>query len=89
MRREEVSEDFGGDPTGSYLKITLKNESPVKAKGWTWVQSALRGLLGKRKGGKGKLSSGWKFTDKNKKSDSDRKASSGYLPAQGGIPGSA
>ena len=49
LRKEEIFEDFWGDPTGSYLKITLKNGSPVQAKGWPWVQAALRGLLGKEK----------------------------------------
>ena len=48
-RGEDVSEDFWGNPTGSFLKITLKSGTPVKSKGWPWVQAALRGVLGKEK----------------------------------------
>ena len=48
MRGDDVL-DFWGDPTGSYLKITLKSGVQVKSKGWPWVQAALRGVLGREK----------------------------------------
>ena len=49
MRGEDVTEDFWGVSTGSYLKIILKSGVPLKSKGWPWVQAALREVLGKEK----------------------------------------
>ena len=49
-RGEDVSvSDFWADPTGSYLKVTLKSGEKVKSKGYPWVQAALRSVLGKEK----------------------------------------
>ena len=52
-RGEDVTEQFFGDPPflsdGSYLKISLKSDKPVKSKGWPWIQSAVRGVIGRDK----------------------------------------
>ena len=56
-RGEDITEDFFRDPCspGSYLKISLKNGTSMKSKGWPWVQSALRGVLGREKVDKANL----------------------------------
>lgn len=47
-RGEDVTEEFfrGQDKSGSYLKLSLTDDRPLKAKGWPWVQMALRKILG-------------------------------------------
>ena len=49
MRGDDVTEEFWGGSTGSYLKFFLKSGNHVKSKGWPWVQAALRDILGREK----------------------------------------
>ena len=48
LRGEDVTREFFGPhpETGSYLKITLASGKPLKSRGWPWIQTGLRGILG-------------------------------------------
>ena len=50
-RGEDVTAEFFGTPdkSGSYLKITLNSDKPLRNRGWPWVQAGLRKVLGREK----------------------------------------
>ena len=48
-RREDVTETFWGESTeqnGLYLKIELKSGKSFKGRGWPYIQTGVRGILG-------------------------------------------
>ena len=51
LRGEDITDEvFGNNSgTGSYLRLVLKSEKSLKSRGWPWVQTCLRGILGKEK----------------------------------------
>lgn len=46
---EEIFGDNGNGRSGSYLKISLASDKPIRSKGWPWVQAGLRRVLGKER----------------------------------------
>ena len=50
-RGEDITEEFFGEnvKTGSYLKIILTGDKPLRSKGWPWVQAGLRQVFEKDK----------------------------------------
>ena len=45
--RVEMTESFWEEEElGVYLTVSLKSGTPIKGKGWPWVQGSIRGILG-------------------------------------------
>lgn len=50
-RGDDITEEFFGEnvKTGSYLKISLTGDKPLRSKGWPWVQAGLRQVFEREK----------------------------------------
>ena len=51
LREDEVESFFDGSigRDGSYLRLKFQGEKSFKSKGWPWIQSAIRNVLGQEK----------------------------------------